>query len=151
MKSDGTDFGYDSAAAVSRIHCRMSPYGPQHQSYAPHVTALGPDGYPYRQNSLSAYQKPLMSYYGIPPYAEFAEESPNYEMHASNYPIMSQEPLAIPYPSAGNIRSWNSAPQLQKSNSLFVEQESSYNHGQLPFQQDNSHSFQHPWVSVERT
>ena len=131
MKSDSGDFDYDSTAAVSRIHCRMSPYGPQHQPYSPHVTPLGSDGYPYRNNSLSAYQMPL-KYYNIASYGDFADESVDYGMHASTYPIMNHDPINIPY-SAGNMRSWTQGPQDQKNNSLFVEQESSYNHGQLPF------------------
>lgn len=129
MKNDGAEFGYDSAAAVSRVHCRTSPYGPQHQPYTPHVTTLGPEGFPpYRHNSISAYQP--IKYYGISSYGDFAEDNVEYGMHASNYSIMNQEPpISTPYTSIGSARTWGH-PQLQKSNSLFVEQDTSYT--QLP-------------------
>ena len=147
MKGDAAEFGYDSAAAVSRIHCSMRPYGSQHhQPYTPHVTTLGPDGYPYRQNSIAAYQKPLM-YYGTPSYSEFADENVDYGMPTSNYSIMNQEPLSNPYVSAGSIRSWQ-APQLQKSNnSLFMDQEPSYNHGHLP---SHSNAMVQPMIKIGR-
>lgn len=132
MKSDAAEFGYDSAAAVSRIHCRMTPYGPQHQPYTPHITSLGPDGFPsYRNNSLSAYQAPL-KYYGISSYGDFADENVDYGLHASNYSIMNQERVGIPYTSLGSTRAWNQ-PQIPKNSSLFMEQDSSYSHGQLPY------------------
>lgn len=131
MKNE-PEFGYDSASAVSRVHCRVSPYGPQHHAYNSHATSLGQDGFPsFRHNSLSAYQIPV-KYYGIPSYGDFSEEPPDYGMHASNYSIMAQEPISIPYINAGTTRGW-SQPQMSKSNSLFVEQDSSYNHCQLPF------------------
>jgi hypothetical protein len=130
MKSDAAEFGFDSAATVSRIHCRISPYGPQHQPYTPHITPLGPDGFqPYRHNSISAYQP--IKYYGISSYGDFADENVEYGMHSSNYSIMNQEPISIPYTSVESTRGWNQ-PQLPKSNSLFVEHDTSYNHGHLP-------------------
>ena len=127
MKNDGTDFSYDSAttAAVSRVHCRMNPYGPQHQSYNPHITPLGPDTYPsYRHNSISAYQP--IKYYGIASFNDFADENVDYGIPTSNYSVLNQEPISIPYTNVGSAR-W-AQHQLPKSNSLFVEQDSPYNH-----------------------
>jgi hypothetical protein len=130
MKNEGADFGFDPSAAVSRVHCRMSPYGPQHQSYTPHITPLGTDSFPpYRHNSLSAYQP--IKYCGISSYGDFTDENVDYGMHTSNYSLMNQEPISIPYSSIGSARGWSQS-QLPKSNSLFVEQDSSYNHCQLP-------------------
>jgi hypothetical protein len=133
MKSDAAEFGYDSAAAVSRIQCRISPYGPQHQPYTPtHVTPLGADGYPqYRHNSLSAYQMPTKYFYPAS-YGDFGDENTDYGMPASSYSFMNQEPMTIPYSGAGSTRAW-SQPQIPKSNSLFMEQDSSYSHAQLPY------------------
>jgi hypothetical protein len=129
MKSEGAEYGY--ASAVSRIQCRMNPYGPQHQHYATsHATPLSPDLYPtYRHSSLSAYQP--IKYYPVSSYSDFADESLDYGIHTSNY-VMNQEGITIPYSTIGSTRVW-SQPQLSKNNSLFVEQDSSYSHCQPPY------------------
>ena len=126
LKNDGNDFNYDSSTtAVSRVHCRMSPYGPSHPSYNPHVAPLGPDAYSsYRHTPLSAYQP--IKYYGISSYNDFADENVDYGLPASNYSIINQESIGIPYTSIGSTRAW-AQPQAPKTGSLFVE-DSSYNH-----------------------
>ncbi|KAG0653081.1 putative transcriptional regulatory [Hyphodiscus hymeniophilus] len=127
MKNDGTDFSYDSAptAAVSRVNCRMSVYGPQHQPYTPQVTPLGQDTYPpYRHSSLSTYQP--VKYYAISSYNDFADENVDYGIPTSNYSVLNQDPINIPYNNVGSAR-W-AQHQLPKSNSLFVEQDAPYNH-----------------------
>jgi hypothetical protein len=139
MKSDGSgsDFGYDPGAAVSRMQCRIVPQGPQ---YAPlHTPSVTYDAYQYRSNSLSAYQYPVKSYYSeIPAFAEFPDENVDYGLQASPYQLMNPDHLAISpssnYASSSVTgRGWTPAPQISKNASLFLEQEPTYNHGQLPY------------------
>ena len=138
MKSDGSgsDFGYDTGAAASRLQCRMIPQGPQ---YAPlHTPPVTFDPYQYRSSSQSAYQYPVKPCYAeIPAMAEFADENVDYGLQASPYQLMNSDHLAISsspnYVSSSTGRGWTPAPQISKSASLFLEQEPVYNHGQLPY------------------
>src|SRR4051794_7765229 len=117
--------------APSRVQCRTGPTGPQF--YAQPV-ALGPDGFPYRHQSLSAYSYPLkahQAYYGIPSFPEFADDTVDY-LQGASYPLMNPDSVSIPNYAISNAgRGWNSDAQIPKlSNTLFVDQDSSYSQAQ---------------------
>ena len=131
MKTESADFHYDPGAA-SRLQCRshlMQPYNPQQASIAPESLS-------YRNNSLSSYQLPLRAYYGVQPYDEFVNENVDYELQGSSFQLISPDHLgtAPNYANSAPGRGWTPtpAPQLPR-NALFLEQDSSYTHGQLSY------------------
>lgn len=130
MKTDATDFAYDSASAGPRVNCRMIPYGPQ--AYAPQAIPLAPDGFPYRHSSL-AYPYQGKGYYGMPSYGEFAEVNIDYGLQSASYPLLSTEHInmATSYPSNG--REWTPTPQLPKASLLFLGEEPAYTHTQISY------------------
>jgi hypothetical protein len=122
----------------------MVPYGPQ--AYAPPAIALGPDGFPYRQSSLS-YPYQGKGYYGMPSYGEFAEENIDYGLQTASYPLLSTDHMGLGSTFSNIGRSWTPAPQLPKSGLLFLGDESAYGHAQMPYQ--NSGYGLRPTISPE--
>jgi hypothetical protein len=127
MKIEPADFHYDPGAA-SQLQCRshlMQPYNSQ-------PTPMAPESLSYRNNSLSSYQLPLRAYYGVQPYGEFVNENVDYDLQGTPFQLIGQEHLSVAPNYANSIpgRSWTPAPQLPR-NTLFLEQDSSYNHGQV--------------------
>lgn len=131
MKPDAVDYNYDSTSTVARVNCRIVPYGPQ--AYAPPAIPLGSDGFPYRQSPLSTYPYHGKGYYGVQSYSEFTEENIDYGLQSSPYPLLNAEHMNLGSTYSGIGRAWAPAPQLPKSNILFLGEDSPYSHSQLHY------------------
>jgi hypothetical protein len=71
----------------------------------------------------------------MPSFGEFADENVDYGLHGASYPLMNPDSVGIPstYTESNAGRGWTPTPQLPKNNNtLFLEQDSTYSHGQYP-------------------
>lgn len=129
MKNDTVEY-YDSGPTAPRVNCRMVPYGPQ--AYAPPPIALGSDGFPCRQGSMS-YPYQGKGYYGMSSYGEFTEENIDYGLQSTSYPLMGAENINMgpAYSSIG--RGWTPATHHPKNNLLFLGEDSPYSHPQASY------------------
>lgn len=140
LKIDNPISEYYDSAAASRIQCRMVSQGPSQYMTTHSPSTINYDLYQYRNNSSSSYQQyPSKQYYsGVSPFAEY-DENVDYGLQTSPYQLMAPDHMQTTSPSTnygapGQLRGWTPAPQLPKSNPLFLEQEQPiYGHGQLPY------------------
>ena len=145
MRPDAVEYSYNSTPAGPRVNCRMVPYGTQ--AYAPPAIPLGSDGFPYRQNSL-AYPYQGKGYYGLPPYGEFAEESIDYGLHSTSYPILGADNMNIGSTYTNIGRGWTSTLQVPKNHLLFLGEESAYSHAHVQQYPNNTYALR-PAISPD--
>ncbi|TVY35084.1 hypothetical protein LSUB1_G006245 [Lachnellula subtilissima] len=132
MKNEPNDFNhFEPPSAAARIQCRMVPYG--HHAYVQQTSPVVDAYYQRTNTSLSGYQYPANAkYYTIPPF-EYQDEG-DFAMQQS-YPaaMSSDQLLSSNFPVASVSRSWTPTPQSSKNAPVYLEQESSFSHGQLPY------------------
>ncbi|TVY37203.1 putative transcriptional regulatory protein [Lachnellula occidentalis] len=131
MKNEPNDFNhFEPPSSAARVQCRMVPYG--HHAYAQPTTPV--DTYYQRSNaSLSGYQYAANpKYYTMPPF-EFQDDG-DFAMQQS-YPaaMSSDQLLSSNFPVSSVSRTWTPGPQSSKNAPMYLEQESSFSHGQLPY------------------
>lgn len=135
MKGEPVDFNnFESPSATVRLGCRMIPYG--HHSYVQQAAPVVDGAYYPRSSSLSGYQYgPAAKFYSMPPfeYPEFKYQDEGNFVIQPSYPAMSSEQLLSSNFSIPSLsRAWTSGPQLAKNSPVYLEEGSSFNHGQLP-------------------
>lgn len=130
MKNESAEFNnFEPPSAAVRLGCRMIPYG--HHSYVQQAAPVVDGTYFPRSASLSGYQyAPAAKYYTMPPF-EYQEDG-EFVIQPS-YPAMTSELLSSNFSVPNVSRAWTPGPQLAKNGSMYLEEGSSFNHGQLPY------------------
>ncbi|KAF4626871.1 hypothetical protein G7Y89_g11289 [Cudoniella acicularis] len=130
LKHDPVNFdSFDPPSAAPRLQCRLVPYGPH--AYMTPNTPTTTNEYYSRGNSVTSYQMPGR-YYGIPHFSEFGEEGVEYGLTTYNL-LGTEHLLPTGLAPSSTTRGWTPTPQLPKSGPLYMEQEPTYSHGQLPY------------------
>ncbi|TVY91233.1 putative transcriptional regulatory protein [Lachnellula willkommii] len=130
MKNEPNDFNnFEPPSAAARLQCRMVPYG--HHAYVQQTTPV--DAYYQRNTSLSGYQYPANAkYYTMPPF-EYQDDGDFVIQQSYPAAMSSDQLLSSNFPVPSVSRAWTPTPQSSKNAPMFLEQESSFNHGQLPY------------------
>lgn len=131
MKPDSLDFGYDLGRQPYRVTPQFNGYNPQvysQQSSSP------PDGYSYRNNSVS-YQYSPSAYYKMP-FDEITDDTQlEYGFQSPGYSMLGPENMGIPQNCVpgGSVRAWSHSGLPSRNPSIFMQQDPYAHHG-LPIQ-----------------